>query len=94
MNGMCGMLSVLYCLDHLQSNTSLRIALALPFLGLFFDIFDGRVARWSGSTSMLGQQLDSLADLVSLHLIRYLLVLRLLAWDMRLVVQQWSINLS
>jgi CDP-diacylglycerol--serine O-phosphatidyltransferase len=32
---------------------------------LFFDIFDGRVARMQKKQSLLGQELDSLADLVS-----------------------------
>ncbi|KAJ2793807.1 CDP-diacylglycerol-serine O-phosphatidyltransferase, partial [Coemansia guatemalensis] len=33
--------------------------------GVMFDFFDGRVARWQGSTSLLGQELDSLADFCS-----------------------------
>ena len=44
---------------------SLRYAFALPFLGMLFDFMDGKVARWTGNVSMLGQELDSLADLVS-----------------------------
>lgn len=43
----------------------LRNAFKYPFYGLCFDIFDGRVARWTGLSSLLGQQLDSLADLIS-----------------------------
>ena len=38
----------------------------MPF-GLFFDFFDGRVARWRKKSSMMGQELDSLADLVHDH---------------------------
>lgn len=34
-------------------------------LGLFFDFFDGRVARWRNKSSLMGQELDSLADLIS-----------------------------
>lgn len=34
-------------------------------LGMFFDFFDGRVARWRNNSSLLGQELDSLADLVN-----------------------------
>ncbi|CAI4214616.1 unnamed protein product [Parascedosporium putredinis] len=43
------------------------IYLALIFLpfGLFFDFMDGRVARWRKKSSMMGQELDSLADLIS-----------------------------
>lgn len=36
----------------------------LPLAGLLFDFMDGKVARWRKETSMLGQELDSLADLV------------------------------
>lgn len=34
-------------------------------LGLFFDFFDGRVARLRNKSSLMGQELDSLADLIS-----------------------------
>ena len=42
-----------------------RSAFLSPFIGLFFDIVDGKVARLLKSTSTLGQELDSLADLVT-----------------------------
>ncbi|KAJ2997539.1 CDP-diacylglycerol-serine O-phosphatidyltransferase [Globomyces sp. JEL0801] len=38
----------------------LRKAFILPFLGMFFDVFDGR-----GGPTLLGQELDSLSDLIS-----------------------------
>lgn len=41
-----------------------RIALWAPFFGMLFDFLDGKVARWRKETSMLGQELDSLADSV------------------------------
>lgn len=31
---------------------------------MIFDAFDGKVARWRKESSMLGQELDSLADSV------------------------------
>ncbi len=34
-------------------------------LGFFFDAVDGRVARWRQRASLMGQELDSLADLIS-----------------------------
>jgi CDP-diacylglycerol--serine O-phosphatidyltransferase len=37
----------------------------LVFLAMVFDVFDGRVARWTKSTSKFGMELDSLADVVS-----------------------------
>ena len=42
-------------------------AIAFPVAGLMFDFFDGKVARWRKSTSLLGQELDSLADLVRVY---------------------------
>ena len=43
-----------------------NVWLALIFLpfGFFFDAFDGKVARWRKKSSLMGQELDSLADLV------------------------------
>ncbi|ODA76525.1 hypothetical protein RJ55_07795 [Drechmeria coniospora] len=67
MNGFCGVMSIFsslrYCLGDPNEHANVWIALAfLPF-GLFFDFFDGRVARWRHKSSLMGQELDSLADL-------------------------------
>lgn len=56
--------SMRYLLGEPSSLGNLYAALAfLPF-GLFFDFMDGKVARWRKKSSMMGQELDSLADLV------------------------------
>lgn len=56
--------SMRYCLGDPSSHGNLWAALFfLPF-GLFFDFLDGKVARWRKKSSMMGQELDSLADLV------------------------------
>ena len=47
------------------SKFNLYLALLLPLFGLFFDFLDGRVARWRRKSSLMGQELDSLADLLS-----------------------------
>lgn len=69
LNGLCGILSVFssmrYLLDDPLSFANLYTALALLPLGLFFDFMDGKVARWRKKSSMMGQELDSLADLIS-----------------------------
>ena len=67
MNGVCGSLSVFSSARYLLSNDPdyLWAALGLPLAGLIFDFMDGKVARWRKSSSLLGQELDSLADLVS-----------------------------
>lgn len=72
LNGFCGIMSVFsslrYCLGDPADTGNLYLALAfLPF-GLFFDFMDGRVARWRKKSSMMGQELDSLADLISFGL--------------------------
>lgn len=68
LNGFCGIMSVFssmrYCLGDPADTGNLYVALAfLPF-GMFFDFMDGTVARWRKKSSMMGQELDSLADLV------------------------------
>jgi phosphatidylserine synthase len=67
MNGVCGSLSVFSSARYLLTGDEdyLWQALALPLAGLFFDFMDGKIARWRKESSMLGQELDSLADLVS-----------------------------
>ena len=57
--------SLRYCL-HVDPTAHGNIWLALYFLpfGFFFDAFDGKVARWRKKSSLMGQELDSLADLV------------------------------
>ena len=53
-----------YCLGPPGSFGNMWAALALMPFGLFFDFMDGKVARWRGKSSLMGQELDSLADLV------------------------------
>lgn len=69
LNGACGILSIFsslrYCLGDPAALGNVWTALALLPLGLFFDFFDGKVARWRNKSSMMGQELDSLADLIS-----------------------------
>lgn len=44
---------------------SFEIAVFLVVLAAFFDMLDGRLARYFGSTSQLGAELDSLSDLLN-----------------------------
>ena len=68
-SGFCGVMSVFsslrYCTQDDPFNyTNLYFALGFIPLGLFFDFMDGKVARWRERASLMGQELDSLADLV------------------------------
>ncbi len=57
--------SLRYCIqDDPHNYTNLYFALGFIPFGLFFDFMDGKVARWRKKASLMGQELDSLADLV------------------------------
>jgi len=69
LNGFCGVMSIFssmrYCLGSPTDKANLWAALAFMPFGLFFDFMDGKVARWRKKSSLMGQELDSLADLIS-----------------------------
>jgi CDP-diacylglycerol---serine O-phosphatidyltransferase len=51
--------------DRGNAEFSIVIGGLLIIAGMVFDLFDGRVARMTGSVSGIGKELDSLSDLVS-----------------------------
>jgi CDP-diacylglycerol--serine O-phosphatidyltransferase len=69
LNGFCGAMSIFsslrYCLGGPDDLTQLWLAMTFMPFGLFFDFMDGKVARWRKKSSLMGQELDSLADLIS-----------------------------
>jgi CDP-diacylglycerol--serine O-phosphatidyltransferase len=69
-NGFCGSGSVLAAMQYLVTREDhwLVLALALLPVALAFDFADGRVARWRRRSSLLGADLDSLADVISFGL--------------------------
>jgi phosphatidylglycerophosphate synthase len=75
--GFCGVMSIFssmrYCLGEPTSYGNIWAALAFMPFGLFFDFMDGKVARWRKKSSLMGQELDSLADLVCCGIWRLLL---------------------
>ena len=60
----CGLLSVLVVFQHALPN-NIRIGAILILTGALIDGLDGKIARYLNAESELGQQLDSLADLVT-----------------------------
>jgi CDP-diacylglycerol--serine O-phosphatidyltransferase len=67
-NAACGTVAIFLCLDFLAANERrfLWIAFLLLPLALIFDVLDGYVARGNRSRqSVLGADLDSLADVIS-----------------------------
>jgi CDP-diacylglycerol---serine O-phosphatidyltransferase len=67
-NASCGTLSIFACLTYIEDEKSeqLWVAFMLPAVALLFDALDGYVARRDPQRmSLLGADLDSLADIVS-----------------------------
>ena len=66
-NAACGTGSVLLAMLYMatQSGTHFLLAAALAPAAFVFDVLDGRVARWGNRQSVLGRELDSLADVIS-----------------------------
>jgi CDP-diacylglycerol--serine O-phosphatidyltransferase len=56
--------SMRYCLGDPHDHGAIWAALGFMPFGLFFDFMDGKIARWRKKSSLMGQELDSLADLV------------------------------
>lgn len=59
-NMFCGFFAMIYAINGSYLNAAYAIVVAA-----LFDMLDGRVARWTNSTSEFGAQLDSLCDVVS-----------------------------
>jgi CDP-diacylglycerol---serine O-phosphatidyltransferase len=66
-NGVAGMGAILAAVKYVadQDERFLRLVFWLLPVALLCDFLDGRVARWRHRQSALGQELDSLADVVS-----------------------------
>jgi CDP-diacylglycerol---serine O-phosphatidyltransferase len=66
-NAVCGTGAVLTSMTYLQTGDVSRIhaASAAIVAALVFDVLDGRIARWRQTSSPLGRELDSLADVIS-----------------------------
>ena len=66
-NAACGVGALFSVMSYLQNPEvpHLYFACGLIALAFIFDVFDGRVARWRQQTSLLGRELDSLADVIS-----------------------------
>lgn len=66
-NAVCGVGALFSTMTYLETRDVAHVYLAgaLVFAGLVFDVLDGRIARWRQKASALGQELDSLADVIS-----------------------------
>lgn len=66
-NAACGMGGVFMAMAYLVSHEATQLLAAAAFApaAFFFDVVDGRVARWRQTSSALGRELDSLSDVIS-----------------------------
>lgn len=66
-NAICGTGAMFSIMTYLESHDVRHVyfACALVFVALIFDVLDGRIARWRQKSSLMGQELDSLADVIS-----------------------------
>ena len=66
-NAFCGTGAVFAAMRYLQEGgiQDLLIGMALVPLAFVLDALDGNVARWRRQQSVLGRELDSLADIIS-----------------------------
>jgi len=60
LNMACGFVAILLAFEGKYYRACIFIG-----IGSIFDLFDGRVARWTGTQSSFGEQFDSLSDLIS-----------------------------
>ena len=64
LNIFCGSIAVIFAV-----NGNMKLTALFVFLGVFFDFFDGLLARKLNVQSSLGLQLDSLADMITSGLV-------------------------
>ena len=66
-NAVCGTGALFSMMSYLQSNQVMHVYMAcgLVLAALVFDVLDGRIARWRQQASVMGRELDSLADVIS-----------------------------
>jgi CDP-diacylglycerol--serine O-phosphatidyltransferase len=66
-NGCSGTAAIFLAMDHVREAVAGKVYAAglLVLAALFFDVMDGRIARWRHNSSALGRELDSLADVIS-----------------------------
>jgi len=66
-NAICGTGALFSMLTYLETSDVKHVyfACGLVLAALIFDVLDGRIARWRQKNSVMGRELDSLADIIS-----------------------------
>lgn len=93
LNLFCGSIAVTFAVHN-----NFVAASVFVFLGIFFDFFDGLLARKLNVQSELGVQLDSLADMVTSGLVPGIVMFKLISMSVNapeIVTQEhWNSNFS
>jgi CDP-diacylglycerol---serine O-phosphatidyltransferase len=66
-NAVCGVGALFSTISYIETSDVKHVYFAclLVLAALIFDVLDGRIARWRTTSSALGRELDSLADVIS-----------------------------
>lgn len=66
-NAVCGTGAMFSMLTYLQTHDVMHVYYAggMVAAAFVFDVLDGRIARWRQKHSIMGRELDSLADVIS-----------------------------
>jgi CDP-diacylglycerol--serine O-phosphatidyltransferase len=66
-NAVCGVGALFSVMTYLETSDVKHIYFAsgMVLAALIFDVLDGNIARWRQKASLLGRELDSLADVIS-----------------------------
>jgi CDP-diacylglycerol--serine O-phosphatidyltransferase len=66
-NAVCGVGALFSVMSYLETSDVKHVYFAsgLVLAALIFDVLDGNIARWRQKASLLGRELDSLADVIS-----------------------------
>ena len=89
LNVFCGSVAVIFA-----ANSNFVMAASFVFLGIFFDFFDGLLARKLNVQSELGIQLDSLADMITSGLVPGIILFKLLSLTVNpsdaFIAEEWN----
>ena len=93
LNVLCGSIAVIFV-----ANSNFVMAAIFVFLGIFFDFFDGLIARKLNVQTELGIQLDSLADMITSGLVPGIIIFKLISLTVNpsdaFISEEWNAYFS
>ena len=101
-NFVCGLISLTLCLQSVVCKYNSHISKAdeyftyacfMIFIGMVFDMLDGRVARMTHSESQFGAELDSLADVCTFGIAPAFILATVWVNNMTINSKWWSFSL-